>query len=149
MIGRNNLQNLNLSGVLSATPQAADGYRQAKRAAVWAVSGAKTLGLGGVWGVHGEGPPFGLKEVLANRSQTSTEDIVSLCKEYFGDLLNPSYMPSIKTTESEDSEIDSSITQADITEVVQKLLSGRAPGMDDICPEYLKYLYVVGLSWLT
>ncbi|KAI3374046.1 hypothetical protein L3Q82_022601 [Scortum barcoo] len=34
-------------------------------------------------------------------------------------------------------------------EVVRKLLGGKAPGVDEIRPEYLKSLDVVGLSWLT
>ncbi|KAK7925177.1 hypothetical protein WMY93_007487 [Mugilogobius chulae] len=34
-------------------------------------------------------------------------------------------------------------------EVVNKLLGGKAPGVDEIRPEYLKSLDVVGLSWLT
>ncbi|KAI3364544.1 hypothetical protein L3Q82_011327 [Scortum barcoo] len=45
--------------------------------------------------------------------------------------------------------VDSSITQAEVTEVVRKLLGGKAPGVDEIRPEYLKSLDVVGLSWLT
>ncbi|KAI3362912.1 hypothetical protein L3Q82_011508, partial [Scortum barcoo] len=36
-----------------------------------------------------------------------------------------------------------------VTEVVRKLLGGKAPGVDEIRPEYLKSLDVVGLSWLT
>ncbi|KAK3520692.1 hypothetical protein QTP70_030558, partial [Hemibagrus guttatus] len=51
--------------------------------------------------------------------------------------------------EAEDSEVDSFITQAEATEVVQQLLGGKAPGVDEIRPEYLKSLNVVGLSWLT
>ncbi|KAK3569492.1 hypothetical protein QTP86_031481 [Hemibagrus guttatus] len=51
--------------------------------------------------------------------------------------------------EAEDSEVDSFITQAEVTEVVQQLLVGKAPGVDEIHPEYLKSLDVVGLSWLT
>ncbi|KAI3366483.1 hypothetical protein L3Q82_000618 [Scortum barcoo] len=39
--------------------------------------------------------------------------------------------------------------RAKVTEVVRKLLSGKAPGVDEIHPEYLKSLDVVGLSWLT
>ncbi|KAK3557320.1 hypothetical protein QTP70_026600, partial [Hemibagrus guttatus] len=46
-------------------------------------------------------------------------------------------------------ERDSFITQAEVTEVVQQLLGGKAPGVDEIHPEYLKSLDVVGLSWLT
>ncbi len=47
------------------------------------------------------------------------------------------------------SEVASSITRAEVTEVVKKLLGGKAPGVDEIRPEYLKSLDVVGLSWLT
>ncbi|KAK3548428.1 hypothetical protein QTP70_012986 [Hemibagrus guttatus] len=79
----------------------------------------------------------------------STGDIVGRWKEYFEDLLNPTDTPSVEEPEAEDSEIDSFITQAEVTEVVQQLLGGKAPGVDEICPEYLKSLDVVGLSWLT
>ncbi|KAK3558992.1 hypothetical protein QTP86_000122 [Hemibagrus guttatus] len=79
----------------------------------------------------------------------STGDIVGWWKEYFEDLLNPTDTPSIEEPEAEDSEVDSFITQAEVTEVVQQLLGGKAPGVDEIRPEYLKSLDVVGLSWLT
>ncbi|KAK3565356.1 hypothetical protein QTP86_007126 [Hemibagrus guttatus] len=78
-----------------------------------------------------------------------TGDIVGWWKEYFEDLLNPTDTPSIEEPEAEDSEVDSFITQAEVTEVVQQLLGGKAPGVDEIHPEYLKSLDVVGLSWLT
>ncbi|KAK3540800.1 hypothetical protein QTP86_001980 [Hemibagrus guttatus] len=74
----------------------------------------------------------------------STGDIVGRWKEYLENLLNPTDTPSI-----EESEVDSFITQAEVTDVVQQLLGGKAPGVDEICPEYLKSLDVVGLSWLT
>ena len=80
---------------------------------------------------------------------TSTGDIVEWWKEYFKDLLNPTDMSSIEEAEAGDSEVDSFITQAEVTEVVGKLLGGKAPGVDEIRPEYLKSLDVVGLSWLT
>ncbi|KAI3363908.1 hypothetical protein L3Q82_001503 [Scortum barcoo] len=80
---------------------------------------------------------------------TSTEDIVGRWKKYFEDLLNPTDLPSSEEAEAGDSEVDSSITQAEVTEVVRKLLGGKAPGVDEIRPEYLKSLDVVGLSWLT
>ncbi|KAK3523148.1 hypothetical protein QTP86_020202 [Hemibagrus guttatus] len=79
----------------------------------------------------------------------STGDIVGQWKEYFEDLLNPTDTPSIEEPEAEDSEVDSFITQAEVNEVVQQLLGGKAPGVDEIRPEYLKSLDVVGLSWLT
>ena len=80
---------------------------------------------------------------------TSTGDIVRRWKEYFEDLLNPTDMSFVEEAEAEGSEVDSSITQAEVTEVVKKLLGGKAPGVDEICPEYLKSLDVVGLPWLT
>ena len=58
-------------------------------------------------------------------------------------------MPSIVEAEAGDSEADSFITQAEVIEVAQKLLGGKALGVDEICPEYLKSLDVVGLSRLT
>ncbi|KAI3377525.1 hypothetical protein L3Q82_008426 [Scortum barcoo] len=59
-------------------------------------------------------------------------------------------MPSNEEAEAGDSEVDSSITQAEVTEVVRKLLSGKAPdGWMRSATEYLKSLDVVGLSWLT
>lgn len=36
-----------------------------------------------------------------------------------------------------DAEKDSPITKAEITEVLKKLFSGRAPGVDEIHPEIL------------
>uniref|UniRef100_A0AAY5KH73 Reverse transcriptase domain-containing protein n=1 Tax=Esox lucius TaxID=8010 RepID=A0AAY5KH73_ESOLU len=72
---------------------------------------------------------------------TSTEDVVGRWKEYFEDLLNPAVTSSIEEAEDEGSEVDLSITRAEVTEVVKKL--------DEIRPEYLKSLDVVGLSWLT
>ena len=43
----------------------------------------------------------------------------------------------------------SSISQAEYSEVVYRLFDGRALGVDEICPEYLKSLGVVGMSWRT
>ena len=80
---------------------------------------------------------------------TSTGDIVRWWKEYFEDLLNPADMLSIEEAGAGDSEGDSFITQTEITEVVRKLLGGKALGVDEIHPEYLKSLDVVGVSWLT
>ncbi|KAK3509992.1 hypothetical protein QTP70_024336, partial [Hemibagrus guttatus] len=62
---------------------------------------------------------------------------------------NPTDTPSVEEPEAEDSEVDSFITQAEVTEVAQQLLGGKAQGVDEICTEHLKSLDVVGLSWLT
>ncbi len=80
---------------------------------------------------------------------TSTGDVVGWWKEYFEDLLNPAVTSSIEEAEAEGSEVASSITRAEVTEVVKKFLGGKTPGVDEIRPEYLKSLDVVGLSWLT
>ncbi|KAI3370288.1 hypothetical protein L3Q82_024461 [Scortum barcoo] len=70
---------------------------------------------------------------------TSTGDIVGRWKKYFEDLLNPTDLPSNEEAEAGVSEVDSSITQAEVTEVVHKLLAvARRLGVDEIRPEYLK-----------
>ncbi|KAI3369251.1 hypothetical protein L3Q82_007792 [Scortum barcoo] len=47
---------------------------------------------------------------------TSTGDIVGRWKKYFEDLLNPTDLPSNEEAEAGVSEVDSSITQAKVTE---------------------------------
>ena len=73
---------------------------------------------------------------------TSTRNVVDRWKEYLEDLLNPTDRPG-------DSGVGSPISGAEVAEVVRKLLGGRAPGVDEVRPEFLKALDVVGLSWLT
>ncbi|KAI3351882.1 hypothetical protein L3Q82_020711, partial [Scortum barcoo] len=113
-----------------------DRYRQAKQAAARTVLEAKTR----VWEEFGEA----MEETIGRPRRDSGKP-----KKYFEDLLNPTDLPSNEEAEDGDSEVDSSITQAKVTEVVRKLLGGKAPGVDEIRPEYLKSLDVVGLSWLT
>ncbi|KAK3535249.1 hypothetical protein QTP70_005957 [Hemibagrus guttatus] len=151
------------------TPEAAEAYRQAKQTTAVVVSEAKTR----VWEEFGEamekdyqtasgkfwqtvrhlrrGKQLSANTVYSGGGEllASTGDIVGRWKEYFEDLLNPTDTPSVEKPEAEDSEVDSFITQAEVTEVVQQLLGGKAQGVDEICPEYLKSLDVVGLSWLT
>ncbi|KAK3538143.1 hypothetical protein QTP70_032395 [Hemibagrus guttatus] len=151
------------------TPEAAEAYRQAKRTTAQVVSEAKTR----VWEEFGEAMEKDYRMASGKFWQTvrrlrrgkqlsantvyggggellaSTGNIVGRWKEYFEDLLNPTDTLSVEEPEAEDSEIDSFITQAEVTEVVQQLLGGKAPGVDEIRPEYLKSLDVVGLSWLT
>ncbi|KAI3362920.1 hypothetical protein L3Q82_011595 [Scortum barcoo] len=86
------------------TPDAVDRYRQAKQAAARTVLEAKTSGLGGVR--------------AGGELLTSTGDIVGRWKKYFEDLLNPTDLPSNEEAEAGVSEVDSSITQAEVTEVV-------------------------------
>ncbi len=77
---------------------------------------------------------------------TSTGEIVGRWKEYFED---PSDMHSTAETELEDLEVGSLISGAEVAEAVKQLHGSNAPGVDEICPEFLKTLDVVGLSWLT
>ncbi|KAK3543175.1 hypothetical protein QTP70_012283 [Hemibagrus guttatus] len=151
------------------TPEAAEAYRQAKRTTAVVVSEAKTR----VWEEFGEAMEKDYRTASGKFWQTvrrlrrgkqlsantvyggsgellaSTGDIVGWWKEYFEDLLNLTDMPSVEEPEAEDTEVDSFITQAEVTEVVQQLLGFKAPGVDEICPEYLKSLDIVGLSCLT
>lgn len=75
---------------------------------------------------------------------TSTRDIVGRLKEYFEDLVSPTYTSSIKEAESRYFRVDSPFTGSEIAEIVKKLLCGKAPGVDEIRPEILKALDVVG-----
>ncbi|KAK3552129.1 hypothetical protein QTP86_001507 [Hemibagrus guttatus] len=146
--------------------KAAEAYRQAKRTTAVVVSEAKTR----VWEEFSEAMEKDYQTTSGKFWQTvrrlrrgkqlsantvyggdgellvSTGDIVGWWKEYFKDLLNPTDTPSVEEPEAGDSEVDSFITQAEVTEVVQQLLGSKGPGVDEIRPEYLKSLDVVGLS---
>ncbi|KAK3568156.1 hypothetical protein QTP86_032700 [Hemibagrus guttatus] len=108
------------------TPEAAEAYRQAKRTTAVVVSEAKTR----VWEEFGEA----MEKDYRTASGKFWQTVRRLRRE---------------EPEAGDSEVDSFITQAEVTEVVQQLLGGKAPGVDEIRPEYLKSLDIVGLSWLT
>ncbi|KAI3354788.1 hypothetical protein L3Q82_004529 [Scortum barcoo] len=125
------------------TPDAVDRYRQAASKPQPGRSWRQKLR---VWEEFGEAMEEDYRSASKRFWQT---DIVGRWKKYFEDLLNPTDLPSNEEAEDGDSEVDSSITQAEVTEVVRKLLGGKAPGVDEIRPEYLKSLDVVGLSWLT
>ncbi|TWW73429.1 hypothetical protein D4764_15G0008230 [Takifugu flavidus] len=151
------------------TPEAADGYRRAKRSAATAVAEAKTR----AWEEFGEamendfrtaskrfwttirrlrrGKQCTVNTVYSGDGVllTSTRDVVDRWKEYFEDLLNPTNTPSSEEVGPGDLEMGSRISGAEVAEVVKKLLGGKAPGVDEIRPESLKALDVVGLSWLT
>jgi len=148
--------------------ETSDGYREARRAAASAVAEAKTR----VWEEFGEAMEDdfrlasskfcqtirqfrkgkqGLAQAVLSRGGellTQTEDIVGGWKQHFEELLNPTSRSFVEEVESEESEEASSISLAEVAEVV-KLFSGKAPGVDKICPELLKALDIVGLSWLT
>lgn len=80
---------------------------------------------------------------------TSTGDIVGQQNEYFKELLNPMVTLSTEEVMVGDSDVDSAITHAEVTQVVSNLLCGSASGVDEMHPHYLKSLDVVRLSRLT
>ncbi|TWW73571.1 hypothetical protein D4764_15G0009650 [Takifugu flavidus] len=151
------------------TPEAADRYWQAKRSAATAVAEAKTW----AWEEFGEAMENDFrtaskrfwttirrlrkgKQCIVNAVYsgdgvllTSTRDVVDRWREYFEDLLNPTNVPSNEEAGPGDLGIGSHISGAEVAEVVKKLLGGKALGVDEIRPEFLKALDVVGLSWLT
>ncbi|TWW80939.1 hypothetical protein D4764_01G0007540 [Takifugu flavidus] len=150
------------------TPEAADRYRQAKRSAATAVAEAKTR----AWEEFGEamendfrtaskrfwttirrlrkGKQCTVNTVYSGDGVllTSTRDVVDRWKEYFEDLLNPTNTPSSEEVGPGDLEMGSHISGAEVAEVVKKLLGGKAPGVDEIRPEFLKALDV-GITLLS
>ena len=156
--------------VACRTPETADRYRQAKRTAAAVVAEAKTR----AWEEFGEtmekdfrvaskrfwttikrlrrGKQCSVSTVYSAGGEllNSTGDVVDRWKEYFEDLLNPTEAPSSGGEAGpEEPVVDSPISGAEVAEVVKKLCGGKAPGVDEIRPDYLKALDVVGLSWLT
>ncbi|KAK7916510.1 hypothetical protein WMY93_012271 [Mugilogobius chulae] len=124
-----------------STPEAVDRYLQAKRAAARAVAEAKTRD----WERRGKQCFTSTVYSAGGELLTSTGDVVGRWKEYFEGLLNPTATSSDEEAETGDSGGGSPITQAEVTEVVNKLLGGKAPGVDEIRPEYLKSLDVTGV----
>uniref|UniRef100_A0AAY5K1H3 Endonuclease/exonuclease/phosphatase domain-containing protein n=1 Tax=Esox lucius TaxID=8010 RepID=A0AAY5K1H3_ESOLU len=124
------------------TPEAADRYRQAKQTAAREVVEAKTQ----AWEEFGEAMEkdywlaskrfWQTVRRLRRGKQCPTNAVYSgggqlfdhnwgcrrRWKEFFKDLLNPAATSSIEEAEAEGSEVDSSITRAEVTEVVKKLL---------------------------
>ncbi|TWW80198.1 hypothetical protein D4764_01G0000130 [Takifugu flavidus] len=151
------------------TPEAADRYRRAKRSAATAVAEAKTrareefgeamendfrMASKRFWTTirhlrRGKQCTVNTVYIGDGVLLTSTRDVVDRWKEYFEDLLNPTNRPSSEEVGPGDLEMGSHISGAEVAEVVKKLLGGKAPGVDEIRPEFLKALDVVGLSWLT
>ncbi|TWW71179.1 hypothetical protein D4764_17G0006620 [Takifugu flavidus] len=103
------------------TPEAADRYRQAKRSAATAVAKAKTW----AWEEFGE--------AVENDFRTASKR----------------FWTTIRRLRRGKQCTVSAVYSGDVSEVVKKLLGGKAPGVDEIRPEFLKALDVLGLSWLT
>ncbi|KAI3351249.1 hypothetical protein L3Q82_005801 [Scortum barcoo] len=124
--------------VVAATPEPSGGHRKPSKPQPRTVLEAKTR----VWEEFGEameedyrsaskrfwqtvrrlrrGKQYSANTVYSAGGEllTSTGDIVGRWKKYFEDLLNPTDLPSNEEAEAGVSEVDSSITQAEVTEVV-------------------------------
>jgi len=66
-----------------------------------------------------------------------------------GELLNPTSTSSEEEAESGDSGEALPLSLEEVAEVVKKLFSGKASGVDEIRPEMLKTLDIIRLLWLT
>ena len=154
------------------TSEAAGRYQQAKRSAAAAVAEAVAEAKTRTWEEFGEAMENDFR--MASKRWTTirclrrrklcivntvyggdgalltlTRDVGDRWKEYFEDLLNPTDTPSGKEAGPGDSDLGSPISGDEVAEVVKKLLGGTAPGVDEVRPEFLKALDIVGLSWLT
>lgn len=85
--------------------------------------------LGGVQGGHGGILPASLTRFWQTFS--ASEAVLSKHSVIFSDT------PSTEDAEAEDSEVDSSVTRAEVTEEVWTLLGGK-DGVDQIRPEHLE-----------
>ncbi len=79
---------------------------------------------------------------------TLNGDIVERWKENSEEHLNPTNMSSVEEAEFEDSRDVSLISLVEVTKALKKLVGSMVPGADEICPELLKVLDIVGPSWL-
>ena len=107
------------------SPETADGYQEARRAAASAVAKAKTR----VWEEFGE---------------AMEKDFRWASKKFWQTVQR-----SGEEAESEALGEAPPISLAEVAEVVKELFSGKAPVVDEIRSEMLKALDIVGLSWLT
>ena len=77
---------------------------------------------------------------------TATKDVVDWWREY---LLNLTEMPSRGEAGPSEPELDSPMSRTEVAKAVKKLLDDRAPGVDEIPPEFLKALDIRGTAtWL-
>ena len=76
--------------------------------------------------------------------QTSTESIVQWWREYFKDPLKPTSMHSKEEAELEYFGLGCPITGFEVSRAVRQPHSSNTPGVDEIRPELLKALDVVG-----
>ncbi|CAM2098484.1 unnamed protein product [Caretta caretta] len=76
---------------------------------------------------------------------TLTEEIVEKWKKHFEELLNPVGMPFFQEAVPETYGKIGSISVVEIAKAVENFCSGKAAGVDEICPEMLKSLDNVGV----
>lgn len=93
----------------------------------------------------------GLAQDVRRRGELPTlpGDILKQQKDHSEELLHPANTSSVEEAESKDSEEALSISLAEVSEVIKRLVSGKEPGVNEIRPEMLKDLDIFGQSWLT
>ena len=93
-------------------------------------------------------PLYSIKDSDGN-ILTDENEILSLCREYFEDLLNPvkaSTHDTHKATHLREEEV---FTAAEVATLINGIKSGKAAGEDEIRPEMLKAMTGGGILWLT
>ncbi|XP_055714214.1 uncharacterized protein LOC129808460 [Phlebotomus papatasi] len=79
---------------------------------------------------------------------TKEEEVLNRWKEYFSELLNPQQGTDVDVPTSKGRE-ESSPSESEVLYAISKLKDGKAAGIDDIRPEMLKLMGIVGVNWLT
>ncbi|XP_055715158.1 uncharacterized protein LOC129809374 [Phlebotomus papatasi] len=79
---------------------------------------------------------------------TKEEEVLNRWKEYFSELLNPQQGTDDDVPTSKGRE-ESSPSESEVLYAISKLKDGKAAGIDEIRPEMLKLMGIVGVNWLT
>ncbi|XP_055714425.1 uncharacterized protein LOC129808679 [Phlebotomus papatasi] len=79
---------------------------------------------------------------------TKEEEVLNRWQEYFSELLNPQQGTDDDIPTSKGRK-ESSPSESEVLYAISKLKDGKAAGIDEIRPEMLKLMGIVGVNWLT